>query len=334
MTGQWPLSTNRRGAGSPTLGRPQVSPNTFFLTSAAGGSKNIMMQQSPRLPSQATQASHVRYHLAQTLAENCPLKLGQEIIISGSVSKGLADQYSDIEQVFYVQELPDIHERDTWLRQLGATDIIHDDAPIADGSVWSTFRFKDCWIEAGWQTIQAHEELLHQILTGQVLDHARLILADMTVHAISLRSQGLLTQWQEELAAYPPALAHILISEATEYWRFPHLLTARRATIHRNDPLKLTEFLVSDLHRLLRILFAFNQRWEPEWKWIGDITNSLEVKPEHLIESITRIFSEKSPAERLSVCFQLIYDTLILLPPQYDINQTLNAVRTSLGVSR
>lgn len=47
--------------------------------------------------------------------------------MTGSVSKGLADEFSDMELVFYVSELPGIPERDAWLCQVEAVDIIHDE---------------------------------------------------------------------------------------------------------------------------------------------------------------------------------------------------------------
>jgi hypothetical protein len=105
-------------------------------------------QSADLLPRQATSASHVRYRIAQALAALCPPVLGQEVAVTGSVSKGLADDTSDIEQVFYVQNLPDIQRRDTWLHQIGAKEILHDEAPIEGGSIWSTFHFRDVWVEA------------------------------------------------------------------------------------------------------------------------------------------------------------------------------------------
>lgn len=256
--------------------------------------------------------------------------LGQEISVTGSVSKGLADEASDIEQVFYVQEIPDVQARDAWLRQIGASEILHDEAPIEDGSIWSTFRFRDVWIEAGWQTFKQQEELLHQILAGQVLDHQRLILGEITAHALSLRGEGHLTRWRQQLAQYPPHLAHRLVADATELWQFPHLLEARWALGQRNEPWRLVEILLRELHNILRVLFAVNHRWEPEWKWISQTTASLVLKPDHPMERITAIFTEDAAPHRIAGCFQLIYDTLVLLPPEYDVMPALSAVRESL----
>jgi hypothetical protein len=286
------------------------------------------------LPLTATLVSHARYRIAQALATLCPSALGREVTVTGSVSKGLADDTSDIEQVFYVQTLPGIQERDAWLHQIGANEILHDKAPIEDGSIWSTFRFRDVWVEVGWQTFSQQEELLHHILTGRILDHHRLILAEVTMHALSLRSEGHLARWQHQLLHYPPTLAHHLVANATELWKFPHLLAARWTLIQRNEPWRLAEVLVRELHQLLRVLFAVNHQWEPEWKWIEQTTATLVLKPEHLMERVVAIFAEADAAHRITVCFQLIYDTLVLLPPEYEVGQALRTIRESLDLHR
>ncbi|HEY6408265.1 MAG TPA: DUF4037 domain-containing protein [Ktedonobacteraceae bacterium] len=291
-----------------------------------------MNQSAGTLPLQATPASYVRYRVAHALAALCPPVLGQEISVTGSVSKGLADEASDIEQVFYVQKLPDIQERDAWLHQIGASEILHDEAPIEDGSIWSTFRFREVWVEAGWQTFSQQEALLRLILIGQILDHHRLILAEVTTHALSLRSEGHLSRWQQQLMHYPPALAHRLVADAAELWKFPHFLAARWALIHRNEPWRLAELLIRELHNLLRVLFAVNHQWEPEWKWISQTTAPLVLRPDHLMERIAAIWALDAATHRIAVCFQLIYDTLVLLPPEYDVVQALRTVRESLDL--
>ena len=284
------------------------------------------------LPPQATAASQVRYHIAQALATLCPPVLGQEVAVTGSVSKGLADDTSDIEQIFYVQKLPSLQVRDAWLHQVGVSEILHDEAPLEDGSIWSTFRFRDMWVEAGWQTFSQQEELLGHILTGQILDHHRLILAEVTAHALSLRSEGHLSRWQHQLLHYPPALAHRLVADTTELWKFPHLLTARWVLIDRNEPWRLAELLVRELHQILRVLFAVNHQWEPEWKWIRQTTATLVLKPEHFMERVEAIWTSEDAAHRIAVCFQLICETLAFLSPEYDVMQALRAVRESLDL--
>ncbi len=280
-----------------------------------------------------SEASRIRYGVAHELAELCPVALGQEIVLTGSTSRGIADEASDIEQVFYVDVVPSLEEREIWLYQIGATDIISDTEPVRDGSIWTTCRFRDIWIEAGWQAITLHEKNLRAILAGNVIDHRWLKLADIIVYAVPLRSQGLLAKWQQELAHYPDGLPERLIADATELWMFPHTAAVRWALIRRGDLSSLAERLVRDIYNILRILFALNRQWEPEWKWIDYVTGSLAIKPEHLTERINEVFSMPLSYQSIAVCMQLIFDTLVLVPSQYDVRRALNTIQESLRIN-
>ncbi|GCE29822.1 hypothetical protein KDA_53060 [Dictyobacter alpinus] len=77
---------------------------------------------------------------------------------------------------------------------------------------------------------------------------AVLILAEIITHALILRSEGHLSRWQRQLLQYPPALAHRLVADATELWKFPHLLTGWGALLDRHEPWRLAEILVRELH--------------------------------------------------------------------------------------
>jgi hypothetical protein len=276
-------------------------------------------------------ASALRLDIAQEVADRCPAALGQEILLAGSVARGRGDAYSDIEQVFYVASMPSRQSRDTWLTRLGAERILHDHDPLHDHSLWSTFRFRGVWIEAGWQVLSQHDDWLRQIVAGQILQHSLLLLAEMTNTARSLRTQGWLARWQGALAHYPQLLQTRLIQDALEPWRFPNLLAARWAAAAREDPLALTERLVRDVQGVLRILFALNLQWEPEWKGLKDRTTLLPVKPESFLERLAAIFSTDPSIARIASCFHLMQETLDLIPGTIDADQARLAVRQSLS---
>ena len=69
-----------------------------------------------KLPPHATLASRVRYEAAQALIDAAPSSFGQEAILSGSAARGVSDEDSDIEIVFYVEAFPSRSEREGWLR--------------------------------------------------------------------------------------------------------------------------------------------------------------------------------------------------------------------------
>ena len=68
----------------------------------------------------ATEASRVRYDRARELARGFALDPGQEVAITGSVARGVADRYCDIELNVYGDTPPPLAACDAALRAAGA----------------------------------------------------------------------------------------------------------------------------------------------------------------------------------------------------------------------
>jgi len=283
------------------------------------------------LPPNATGESRVRCELARELARGWPVELGGEIALTGSASRGVADALSDIELNFWVDRMPSRAKCSSWLEALGASDVVLDREVIADGSAWSDFRFRGVPVEAGWQPIAVLEDLLRAILAAEVTDHDRLVVASMVEHAVPLRTGGLLAWWQAELAQYPDELQERLVTQAMADWTTWSFPQDRLVLGVRGDHVALAQQLVRDVQRVIRILFALNRRWEPEWKWLASNCHSLPMAPQRFMDRIGAIFSLPQPSCRVVLCLDLIRDTLRLMPPSSDVDQVSAVIRRCLG---
>jgi len=282
------------------------------------------------LPPTATEDSHIRYKIAQKLANLAPPSFGQESVLTGSASRGVADKYSDIEMMFYVDALPAREDRETWLRFAGASDIVFDTEAPGDSEVWVTFYINGISIEAGWRVITGHEKDIDAIVAGKVVAHGPLTLAWITTHAVSLRSIGHLPRWQQKLSHYPEMLPPKIIDNINEYWIVPQGFAIRWALLAREEPMALTQRLLGEMQFVLRILFAINHQWEPDWKWLRFEVQRLTIKPEHLIERIYDIFTMAQSEQTVAQALMLIRDTLKLIPSQYNVARALANVEESL----
>ncbi len=63
-------------------------------------------------PASTTDASHFRHALAQHLTQEFDLQPDEEVALTGSVARGIADHFSDIEIRFLVDVLepPDVYD--------------------------------------------------------------------------------------------------------------------------------------------------------------------------------------------------------------------------------
>ena len=210
---------------------------------------------------------------------------------------------------------------------MGATELALDADPGADGTIWAMSYVDGIQIEAGWRSIDRQRALVDEVVRGHILDHQSLTVADTVLRAVPLRSDGRLAEWQRQLAVYPDAAGDRLISTAVEGWSWPPF---HRALAARGESLALTSTLLGDVHAVLRLLFALNRLWDPDWKWLHQQVGGLAVAPERLAERIDEIFAEVDMGRAVDVCFQLVLDTLRLLPADDGVGRAMAVVQGCL----
>jgi hypothetical protein len=77
-----------------------------------------------------------------------------------------------------------------------------------------------------------------------------------------------------------------------EQWSSPYTTITRWLPIRRDQPLALAMDLLSDVQGILRLLFALNRQWEPDWKWIAALARRLQHKPDQLVERVGQCFGQ------------------------------------------
>src|SRR5688500_3822121 len=178
-----------------------------------------MRSQDRPLPPHATDESRRRFLIARRLAESCPVELGDEIAVTGSVALGVADDTSDIELNLWCDALPTVEQRAAWVASVGGAVRSNHAQPWSDGSLETTFRVEGVWVEAIWMTKARLEATLRELLAAATIDHGRLQMGWVVGIALELRTAGWLDRWRGQLAAYPEALREKLIEANTLVWQ-------------------------------------------------------------------------------------------------------------------
>jgi len=244
--------------------------------------------------------------IAQAIADTLPPSI-EEIVLTGSVSRGVADDVSDVEMLIVTREEPDLDEcfslageagltnLDTWGPQGVPTKRVsgaRDGAPFE--LVW--------WSRATAETA-----------VDAVFGLDRSGTADALVNGVALRTSGLLAEWQERLRHYPDELARAHIEDAALTWG--GFAAAGLLTIVRpGERLSMLERLVDDATRVSRIVFALNRVWQPTTKRLADRVAALQTKPERLAERIEEALTEPDPRRAVLLMTELQADTVALAP--------------------
>jgi predicted nucleotidyltransferase len=238
--------------------------------------------------------------LAQRIADAFPPEV-VEVVVTGSVSRGLADDLSDIEMLVVTEEplslerafelaaAAGLEDRDTWGDPSTPTRRVHG---YLDGQS----------VETIWWAREFAEEHFDKPGSDQAL-----------LHGVALRTCGLLERWQEQLRVYPDELAAERIEKAAERWG--GFSPGGLLTIARPDTaLARAEWLVESAQRVLAIVFALNRERQPTSKRLARNTAALAVKPERLAERIEEALGEADPHRSLLTMTELQLDTVSLAP--------------------
>jgi hypothetical protein len=252
--------------------------------------------------------------LAQRLVDALPPEVAEEVVLTGSVSRGVADEVSDIEMLIVTPEPMELatcfeHARaagleglDTWGDQSTPTRRV------------SGF-LEGVSLELIWWSRDYAESSIDSFFLTDVSSAA-----DAIAHGVSLRTVGLLSRWQARLADYPQELARARIEDAALTWGGftpAGLLTLARP----GEQLARIERMLDDASRVLHIVYALNRVWPPTHKRLAARVASLAVKPARLAERIEEAFSESDPRRALLVMTELQLETAALAPDGPNVNR-------------
>jgi hypothetical protein len=251
-----------------------------------------------------------RTHELRRIAERITAALPpvvEEVMLTGSVSRGMADEVSDIEMLVVTTvplELDECFEHagragleglDTWGPQGTGTKRV---SGYVDGVP----------VELVWWSRDDGEAAVAALLAGELSSSG-----DAIVNGVALRTAGLLEAWQERLRAYPEDLATMLIENAALAWS-GYAAAGWRTLLRPGERFALVERMHEDAARVITIVYALNRVWEPTSKRLAARVEELSVKPERLSERLDEAFSELDPARAALVMNELQLETVELAP--------------------
>ena len=244
--------------------------------------------------------------LAQRLADALPEDV-EEVVVTGSVSRGVADAVSDVEMLVVTREPLDLEQAYAHARAAGLTGL----------DSWGARRDPERKVsgyldgvpfELIWWPREFAEARVDALVGGETSSSA-----DALANGIALRSAGLLRAWQERLRVVPDEIAAARIEDAALPWG--GFTPAGLLTIIRpGERLSLMEWMFDGAVRVLAIVYALNGMWQPTTKRVATRAEPLAIKPEGLAERIEAALSDPDPRQALLTMTELQLDTVRLAP--------------------
>jgi hypothetical protein len=244
--------------------------------------------------------------IAQRVADALPTTV-DEVIVTGSVSRGVADDVSDIEMLVVTHDELQLDDCHSLAAECGLTSL--GTWGLQGRSTKRVSGYRDgVPIELVWWSRAHAEATVAAIFAGEVTGTA-----DALANGVAVRTSGLLARWQERLSHHPDELAGAQVEDAALTWGGfapAGLLTLLRP----GERLALLERMVDDASRVVRIVFALNRAWPPTHKRLADRCAALAHKPARLAERVDEALSEPAPHRALLVMTELQEDTVAIAP--------------------
>jgi hypothetical protein len=274
----------------------------------------------------ATARTRELQELAERVAAALP-PVVEEVVITGSVSRGVADEVSDIEMLVVTREPLELDECFEHARAAGLERL--DTWGPQGTDTKRVFGYREgVPIELVWWSRDFAEASVAGILAGEPSGSG-----DALAHGVAIRSAGLLEEWQRRLKEYPDEVAAERIEDAALTWG-GYAPEGWLTVIRPGERLALVELIYDDAMRVLRIVYAMNRVWPPTTKRLAGRLDELPVKPERLADRIEEALTETDPARAALLMKELQLDTAELAPSGPNIDRACRWLRDVVEVLR
>ncbi|MEM7248716.1 MAG: DUF4037 domain-containing protein [Acidobacteriota bacterium] len=230
--------------------------------------------------------------------------------IGGSVARGTADRWSDLELGFFWREPVSTGERTTWLSSLGRDLTDQHDLTGPPWSAGETLTWDDVSVDLVHRDLPGIEHELTLLLDEHDPHPRRSQLASVLTSLIPLRGDEQLAAWKTRLVTYPEELRRRVVEE--------HLfLTRAGIELHRarRDGFLFRHALTEHQRRLVILLLALNRAWHPGYKRLSTTLAGLSIAPSDLVARFEETL-DAEPDRAWTVMRSLIDDVLELIEEQ------------------
>lgn len=229
------------------------------------------------------------------------------VLLAGSVARGLADDFSDIELDVYWRRPPTEAERVAAVEGAGWVRVYaeEDEHEWADGYMIDGIK-----VDTGGFLVSTIDAYLDAALERADTEPELQVRITALLHGEPLHGEPLVAAWRQRCAEYPVALAVAMVTNGLELRPRERL----EMLVARDDLLLLHRDLLDNVQGLLDALFGLNRVFIPHpfHKWLSWEVSLLRVKPEDLVARIRELLVA-TPREAVEEMCALTEETFDLV---------------------
>ncbi len=257
------------------------------------------------------ETEHLRARARQVLEATTSRIPIRAALLAGSAGRGNADRFSDLDLLFYVDEVPTNEAIAEVRRAVGGIEPLKRHEPT---DYWNgeEFRLDGIRTEVSFTTVEHTEGELDELLI-QLVDVAspRQKVLSGIAEGLPLSGQALIGRWKTRLREYPEPFRREMIRR---HWNFFPLWYYGEAMARRDSELWRLDVLLDDAFNLLGVLAGLNRLYFArfELKRMRDFVAKMELAPPSLADRIEGLFS-LAPQEAAEGLGALVEETRALV---------------------
>jgi hypothetical protein len=219
------------------------------------------------------------------------------ILLTGSVARGDADEYSDVDLILYYEALPDETGRESIRAGIGGGD--RQVIGAEETGFVEQYLVDATYCQLAHVTIEGWERELGQAVAGEDSELPLGKMVSGLLEGDALHGSELIDAWRAR-AVHSDALARTLVER---HWTFFPLWFFERSFPPRDAPIFTREELVRAAYALLEVLAAVNGVWFSRFqlKRTREVTEKLTIVPERLYERLLVLVSGELDAAVLEL---------------------------------
>ena len=222
------------------------------------------------------------------------------VMVGGSVSRGCADEYSDLEVgVFWAVPPSDVDRKDAVARMGGETEIwsfgglrdgkATENIGLSGYTIGSKHYGGTAMVSPMHTAVETADRWIEALIDDLDTAPRNYELASAIHYGVPLYGHDLVGRWKRKVASFPDRLAVKLVQQNMwlGHWFRPDAYAGRA------DHLVLAEHLVQMQQHIVNVLAALNRTYVPstEHKWVDWLLDRLPIKPTDCAARLKQTFA-------------------------------------------
>ena len=239
------------------------------------------------------------------------------VLLAGSVARGLADEFSDIELDIYWRRPPTDDERIAAVEGAGWERVYAD----VDEHEWADgYRIDGVKLDVGSFLTSTIDGYLTAALEEADTEPELQVRITALLHGEPLHGAPLIGAWRARCAPYPTSLALAMTAKGLAGLRPRERL---EMLVARDDVLLLHRDLTDTLQGLMDALFGLNRVYAPHpfHKWLAWEASLLPLRPNDLVQRIRRLLraTPRDAVDEVSALAEETFDLAAAHLPEFQL---------------